>query len=119
MEKIYIYNKDGDVVINPSVIASYAGMQALECFGIVGMAAKSRRDSVMRLLKKESLTKGIEVRIADNAISIDFHVIIAYGLNIMAIAQNLMENVSYKVESFTGMKVEKINVLVEGVKVID
>jgi len=119
MEKAYINSNDGDVVINPSVIASCAGMQALECFGVVGMAAKSRKDSMMKLLKKESLTRGIEVKITNNVISIDFHIIVAYGLNIMAISQNLMENVKYKVENFTGMKVDKVNVLVEGVKVID
>jgi len=119
MEKAYINSNDGDVIINPSVIASYAGIQALECFGIVGMAAKSKKDSVMRLLKKESLTRGIEVKIVDNVISIDFHVIVAYGLNVTAISENLMENVKYKVESFTGMTVDKVNVLIEGVKVID
>jgi len=119
MEKAYISKTDGAVIVNTSVIASYAGMQALECFGIVGMAAKSKKDSMMKLLKKESLTRGIEVKIVDNAIRIDFHVIVAYGLNIMAIAENPMENVKYKVDGFTGMKVEKINVLVEGVKVID
>ena len=35
------------------------------------------------------------------------------------IADNLMNNVKYKVEEFTGMKVEKINIFVEGVRVID
>ena len=83
------------------------------------MAAKSMTDSVMHMLKKESLSKGIEVTISDNMISLDFHVIVAYGLNIVSITENLMENVKYKLEQFTGMKVERINVLVEGVRVID
>ena len=52
-------------------------------------------------------------------ISLNFHVIVAYGLNIVSITENLMENVKYKLEQFTGMKVERINVLVEGVRVID
>ncbi|MDO4938525.1 MAG: Asp23/Gls24 family envelope stress response protein [Lachnospiraceae bacterium] len=109
----------GNVIITPDVIAQFAGAQALECFGIVGMAAKSTKDSVMHLLKKESLKKGIEVTITDNNISISFHVIVAYGLNIVSVTENLMENVKYKLEEFTGMKVSCINVLVEGVRVID
>ena len=119
MEKGCLNNSMGNVIITPDVLAQYAGAQALECFGIVGMAAKSKKDSVMHLLKKESLKKGIEVYINDNKITIRFHVIVAYGLNIVSVTENLMENVKYKLEEFTGMKVEHINVLVEGVRVID
>ena len=54
-----------------------------------------------------------------NAISIDFHVIVSYGVSISTVADNLIENVKYKVEEFTGMPVEKINIFVEGVRVID
>ena len=101
------------------MIAIYAGMTAVECFGIVGMAAISMKDGLVRLLKKESLTHGINVDIEDNHISLDFHVIVAYGISISAVADNLIENVKYKVEEFTGMTVDKINIYVEGVRVID
>ena len=103
-----IDNKMGSIQIDPEVIAMYAGTTAVECFGIVGMAAVSMKDGLVRLLKKESLTHGINVAIKDNALSIDFHV-----------ADNLIESVKYKVEEFTGMKVEKISIYVEGVRVID
>ena len=119
MEKGYLNNSMGEVIITPDVIAQYAGAQALECFGIVGMAAMSKKDSVMHMLKKESLKKGIEVSVSSNKISISFHVIMAYGVNIVSVCDNLMENVKYKLEEFTGMTVEKISVLVEGVRVID
>ena len=74
-----IDNKMGSIQIDPEVIAMYAGTTAVECFGIVGMAAVSMKDGLVRLLKKESLTHGINVAIKDNALSIDFHVIVAYG----------------------------------------
>lgn len=77
------------------------------------------KDGLVRLLKKESLTHGINVDIEDNHISLDFHVIVAYGISISAVADNLIENVKYKVEEFTGMTVDKINIYVEGVRVID
>ena len=56
----------------------------------------------------------------DNAgLTIDFHLIVAYGVNILAVSDNLISNVKYKVEEFTGFPVEKINIFVEGVRVID
>lgn len=110
----------GEVLIDEAVIAKYAGTTAVECFGIVGMAAVSMADGLVKLLKKDSLTKGINVTIGeDNGITIDFHVIVAYGVSISAVSDNLISNVKYKVEDFTGLKVKKINIFVEGVRVID
>ena len=43
----------GEIVINPDVIALYAGSVAVECFGIVGMAAVNMKDGLVKLLKKE------------------------------------------------------------------
>lgn len=110
----------GIITIEPEVIAKYAGTVAVECFGIVGMAAVSMKDGLVKLLKKESLTHGIQVAISDdNKLTIDFHVIVSYGVSISAVSENLISNVKYKVEAFTGMEVDKINIYVEGVRVID
>ena len=117
--KARIMNKLGEIQISSEVIAMYAGITAVECFGIVGMAAVSMKDGLVKLLKRESQTHGITVEIKDNHMSIDFHVIVAYGVSICAVADNLIENVKYKVEAFTGMEVDKINIFVEGVRVID
>ena len=110
----------GVITIDPEVIAKYAGTVAVECFGIVGMAAVSVKDGLVKLLKKESLTHGIQVVISeDNNLTLNFHVIVSYGVSISAVADNLISNVKYKVEEFTGMSVDKINIYVEGVRVID
>lgn len=109
----------GEVVINPDVIATYAGSVAVECFGIVGMAAVNMKDGLVKLLKKDGLKHGINVSIEDNRISLEFHVIVAYGVSISAVTDNLISNVRYKVEEFTGMEIEHIRILVEGVRVID
>lgn len=110
----------GIITIDPEVIAKYAGSVAVECFGIVGMAAVSMKDGLVKLLKKESLTKGIQVGISDeNKITLNFHVVVAYGVSISAVTDNLISNVKYKVEEFTGMSVDKINIYIEGVHVID
>lgn len=109
----------GEITINSDVIATYAGSVAVECFGIVGMAAVNMKDGLVKLLRKDSLKHGIDVSIKDNKISLEFHVIVAYGVSIRAVSDNLIANVKYKVESFTGIEVEEINILVEGVRVID
>ena len=110
----------GKIVIDPDVIATYAGSVAVECFGIVGMAAVNMKDGLVKLLKRDYLTHGINVVVnADNKITIDFHVIISYVVSISTVSDNLIETVKYKVEEFTGMELEKINIFVEGVRVID
>ena len=110
----------GRVSIDPEVIATYAGSVAVECFGIVGMAAVNVKDGLVHLLKRESLTRGIKVGISDeNILTLNFHVIVSYGVNILSVSDNLMSNVKYKVEEFTGLEIKKINIYVEGVRVID
>jgi uncharacterized alkaline shock family protein YloU len=118
--KCRINNQLGEIVIDTEVLAKYAGTVAVECFGIVGMAAVNVKEGLVRLLKKEGLTHGITVTVLeDTKISLDFHVIVSYGVSIFAVADNLIGNVKYKVETFTGIEVDKINIFVEGVRVID
>ena len=86
----------GEITINTDVIATYAGSVAVECFGIVGMAAVNMKDGLVKLLRRDSLSRGINVQVKDNKISLDFHVIVAYGVSIRAVADNLIDNVKYK-----------------------
>lgn len=109
----------GNIIIDPEVIAQYAGSVAVECFGIVGMASVNVKDGLVKLLKKESITHGISVNISNNKLTLDFHVIVAYGVSIIAVSDNLIDNVKYEVENYTGLEVEKVNIFVEGVRVID
>ena len=114
------FNTDyGNVAIDNSVIARIAGLAAIECFGIVGLAGMNKRDGVTKLLTRNSLTRGIKVNIEGNLISIDFHVIVSFGVSISTVAKNLVDTVKYQLEQTTGFKIHKINIYVEGVRVID
>ena len=95
----------GDVYIDNAVIAKCAGTIAIECFGIVGMATVSVADGIVKLVKRENLAKGINVEVDED--------------NNLTIADNLVSNVKYQVEEITGLSVKKINIFVEGVRVID
>ena len=109
----------GNITIDQEVIAQYAGTIAMECFGVVGMANMNVRDGLVRLLKKDNMTRGIQVILNNNKLTLNFHIIVSYGVSILAVSDNLISSVKYKVEEFTGIEVEKMNIYVEGVKVID
>lgn len=112
-----IENKYGVITIDTEVIARIAGITAMECYGIVGMAAKNVKDGIFQLLKVESLTKGIKVAVEENKLVLDFHIIVEYGTNISTIAENVISTVKYKLEQTFELEVENINIFVEGVRV--
>ena len=109
----------GNISIDSDVIANYAGSVAIECIGVVGMASVNVKDGLVKLLKLNDLSRGVTVHVDNAGLTIDFHLIVAYGVNILAVSDNLISNVKYKVEEFTGFPVEKINIFVEGVRVLD
>ena len=109
----------GQIMIDEEVIAKYAGINALECFGIVGMASVNMKDGLVKLLKRDNICKGVHVKMNDNKIQIDFHIIVVYGVSIATVTENLIQSVKYRVETCTNMTVEKINVFVEGVRIVD
>ncbi len=110
-------NEIGTISMDNETIARIAGMTAMDCYGIVGMASKNVKDGFVQLLKKESLTKGIKLTINENQASIDLHIIVEYGTNIPAIAESLISAVKYRVEEYVGLSVVHINIFVEGVRV--
>ena len=100
----------GSIRINDDVIAQYAGTVANECFGIVGMSSVNVKEDLVRILKKDNVNRGITVKNEGGKLVLDFHVIVAYGVNIPAVTENLVNNVRYKVEEYTGLEVVKINI---------
>ncbi len=109
----------GKIVVDEDVLGKYAGSAAVECFGVVGMASVNMKDGIVKLLKKDNLRHGVNVSIEDGKLVIELHIIVAYEVSILAVAENLVDNVKYKVEEYTGMEVGRIVVCVEGVKVIN
>lgn len=109
----------GNVAISSDVIAQFAGAVAMECFGVVGMAGLNVRDGIVKLLKLDDIKRGINVSVRNNKLYLNFHIIVAYGVNVLSVSENLINTVKYRVEEFTNIEVAKVNIYVEGVKVID
>ncbi len=110
-------NKYGYVNIDDNVIATIAGLSAMESYGIVGMASKSATDGFFELLKWDNLSKGVKVSTEGNEVVINLHVILEYGVRISVVAENIIEKVKFNVENLTGLTVNKVNVYVQGIRV--
>ena len=107
----------GSITIDTEVISKIAGIIATGCYGVVGMAYRSKSDEFASLLKKDNITKGIKVYVNDKVVSIDIHIIIQYGVNINAICNSIINNVKYQLNHMTVLEVGEVNVYVEGSRV--
>ncbi len=110
-------NDFGIISIDDNVIATLAGISAMESYGIVGMASKNATDGFFELLKWDSMSKGVKVVTNEDKLLIDLHVILEYGVRISVVAENIIERVKFNLENLTGFKIDKINVHVQGIRV--
>ena len=106
----------GKIVISDKTIERFVSHVAMDCYGIVEFASKNVWDSIISFLKFGSEVKGVRVHSTGDRIFIDVSVIVKYGVSIKAVVEALKESIKYKVERFTGMLVDTMNVRVMGVK---
>jgi len=107
-------NENGSVNVSASVYTDIAGTAASNCFGVKGMAARSVKDGVYHLLRKESMAKGVRVEFhEDKTISIDLHIIVDNGVNLNAVGNSIISEVRYVVKSTTGTEVKAVNVFID------
>jgi uncharacterized alkaline shock family protein YloU len=106
----------GSCTIAPDVIAQIVGLTVLECYGVVGMAASNLTQGMARLLTRDRLTQGVQVRTVDGALEIDLFVVVEFGLNLAEIASNVRSRVQYQVERQTQMPVRSLDIHIQGVK---
>ena len=111
-------NKRGTVGISSSVYTDIAGTAATNCFGVKGMAARSVRDGIFRLLRKESAGKGVRVHLHDdNTITIELHIIVDNQVNLSAVGASIISEVRYVVTRCTGTEVRAVNVYVDSMMI--
>ena len=107
-------NDNGSINVSTSVYTDIAGTAASNCFGVKGMAARSVKDGVYHLLRKESASKGVRVSFhEDNSISIDLHIIVDNGVNLSAVGASIISEVRYVVQKCTGTQVRAVNVYID------
>lgn len=111
-------NEHGKIEIDDQVIAAIAGSAALDCYGLVGMASRSQlRDGIAEMLGRENLSRGVQIRREGDELHLDLYVIVSYGVRISEVAHNIRQKVKYVLEEIAGLKVDYINIFVQGVRV--
>ena len=111
-------NENGSVNVSTSVYTDIAGTVASNCFGVKGMAARSVKDGVYHLLRKESMSKGVSVQLhEDDSISIDLHIIVDNGVNLNTVGESIISRVRYEVSKYTGTEVRAVNVFIDSMMI--
>ena len=111
---VKVQNEKGEISVNSGVFTNIVGLAAANCFGVKGMAVRSMTDGLVHLLRKEAMSKGVLVTFhEDGAISIDLHIIVDHGVNLAALSQSIMNEVSYKISSATDVPVRQVNVYID------
>ena len=103
----------GEIAITSGALAQVVGYTAAECYGVVGQASAGR---LRRLLRRERLTRGIDVRAGDDGLVIDLHVVVEYGLNLAEVAATVRSRVAYEIERQAGLPVAAVEVHVDDVR---
>ncbi len=104
----------GRIVISTDTIKRFVSHIALDCYGIVKFDYRDSWDAIVSFFKFNNV-KGVKINAVGNRIDIDLSVVVKYGVSIKAVVDALKESIKYKVEHFTGMIVDIINVNVIGV----
>ena len=111
---VKIEQSNGTISITNEVFTNLAGDAATSCFGVKGMVGRSKDSGPFQLLRRESMSKGVNATFADDgSISLELHIAVDHGVNISALAHIIINEVSYKVNQATGVPVARVDVYVD------
>lgn len=116
---IEMTTSSGRIEVYSEVIADIAGSAALQCYGLVGMSSRKLKDGIAELLRRENLSRGVEVRQQGGQIHLDLYIIVAYGTKISEVALNVQNRVKYTLQEVVGIDIDSVNVFVQGVRVMN
>ena len=109
-----LQNDLGEIRISGDVFTAVTGNAATNCYGVKGMAVRSKTDGLVHLLKRESMAKGVKVYYnEDGTVSIELHIIVENGVNLPAVCRSIMNEVRYVVTKNTGIEVRSVDVCVD------
>ena len=101
---IKLQSTKGEISISDAVFTNITGNAATNCFGVKGMAFRSMTDGLVHLLRKEAMSKGVQVIYNEDA-----------TVSITAVCRSIMSEVQYKVSKYTGIPVKRVDVCVDSV----
>ena len=109
-----VQTEKGVISISSDVFTNITGAAATNCYGVKGMAIRSTTDGLVHLLRRESMAKGVKVTYnEDGTISLELHIIVDNGVNLMAVSRSIQSEVKYNVSRNTGVEVRNVEVFVD------
>ena len=122
LENMELAGNEGEVTLENTsikiadgVIAAIAGSAASEVPGVYAMSGGFAGGISEVFSGKKNLAKGIKVEAGEKETKIDVNIIVEYGVRIPDVAFEIQNRVKKAVEGMTGLKVEEVNVHVQGV----
>ena len=109
-----VQTEKGVISISSDVFTNITGAAATNCYGVKGMAIRSTTDGLVHLLRRESMAKGVKVTYnEDGTISLELHIIVDNGVNLMAVSRSIQSEVKYNVSRNTGVEVKNVDVFID------
>lgn len=107
--------KIGKISIADGVVASIAGIAAIEVEGVSKLTGNISKELVAKLGKK-NLANGVKVEITDGNVAVDLSLEVEYGTSIKKVSEDVQEKVKQAIENMTGLHVRVVNVVVSGIR---
>ncbi|HZJ58388.1 MAG TPA: Asp23/Gls24 family envelope stress response protein [Clostridia bacterium] len=101
----------GKVTFADEVVATIAGLAALEVKGVSSMSA-----GIVEKFGKKSPTRGVKVEVGEREAAVDLFMVVDYGVQIPEVAWNVQENVKKSIETMTGLSVVEVNIYIQGIE---
>ncbi len=105
------FEEHGKITFADEVVATIAGLAALEIEGVASMSA-----GIVEKFGKKSPTRGVKVEVGEKETAVDLYMIVDYGVQIPEVAWNVQENVKKSIETMTGLSVVEVNIYIQGIE---
>jgi len=108
----------GKIEISPNAIATLVVETVLQCYGVVGLAHKTKFDDWTKtLLNIADAHRGVEIEVTDKGVVVDLYIIVEYGTRVAEVAHGVIRRVHYSLRDVAGIPLTAVHVHVQGLRV--
>jgi len=111
VEENKLIDNVGEIKISDEVIAIIADIASKEIHGVIGLSG-----GLSDVISKKHSAKGVKLEINDRNVKVDLFLNVEYGIRIPDVAWKIQENVKRSIEVMTGMKVENVDIHIQGIQ---
>ena len=109
-------NELGEIKVHENVIGDIVRKATASVEGVVRLAGNSLVDSIADIVHSRKIgDRSIGIEMAEDSVSVAVKVCLVYGKHIPTVAANVQKAIKDQVEKIAGMKVKKVDVIVQTV----